>query len=179
MLDGNIGRAVIKTSAIKENQYTIKAPAKVFHSQDEVIEAFKSGALLCDFVCVLRFQGPKANGMPELHGLTPVLGAIAAQGYKVALVTDGRMSGASGKIPAALHVCPEACTGGAIAKIQSGDMMLVDAANGRLQVLAEDFDQRSAAQIDITHNQNGCGRELFSLFRDKVGAAEAGASVFF
>jgi len=130
-----------------------------------------------DFVCVVKQQGPKANGMPELHGLTPVLGVLQGKGYKVALVTDGRMSGASGKIPAAIHVCPEALSGGAISKIQDGDLIRLDIINGTLEVL-EDLDSRELPEVSIS-TAHGFGRELFSSFRTSVGSADKGATILF
>ena len=177
MLDGNLGQAVLKTSAVKPERHIIEAPARVFHDQEAVKTAFMAGELNSDFVCVLRFQGPKANGMPELHALTPILGVCQDRGHNVAFVTDGRMSGASGKVPAAIHVSPEAAVGGPIARIRDGDVILVDAANGRLEVLADGFATRPAAQADLTENAHGLGRELFATFRASVGPAGAGAAV--
>lgn len=178
VLKGNVGRAVIKISAIKPEQYVIEAPAKVFHTQEAVKQAFEAGELNQDFICVVRFQGAKANGMPELHGLTPILGSLQSKGYKVALVTDGRMSGASGKVPAAIHLSPEALAGGNIAKIEDGDIIKLDANAGTLTVLADDFESRQPVTIDLSDNEFGCGRELFQLFRDNAGSAEQGASIF-
>ncbi len=179
LLEGNIGRAVIKTSALKPNQSIIKAPAKVFHSQEQVKEAFAEGKLDEDFVCVVSFQGPRANGMPELHGLTPILSTVQARGFQVALVTDGRMSGASGKIPAAIHVSPEASAGGPIGKIHDGDIIEVNITTGELRVETENFLDRTDAVVDLSRYQKGCGRELFAGFRERVGLAEDGGSVFF
>lgn len=179
LLEGNIGRGIIKTSSLKSDQHIIKAPAKVFNSQEAVKEAFNAGQLDEDFICVVPFQGPKANGMPELHGLTPILSALQAKGFKVALVTDGRMSGASGKIPAAIHVSPEALAGGGIAKVKTGDMIEVNALTGELSVETNDFEGRQLETVDLSHYHQGCGRELFTAFRDKVGLAEDGASLFF
>ena len=181
MLTGSLGKAVIKISAVKPERHVIEAPAVVFHDQHELQEAFKRGELNKDFVAVVRFQGPKANGMPELHRLTPPLGVLQDRGFKVALVTDGRMSGASGKVPAAIHVTPEACDGGAIAKIQNGDMIRLDAVNGTLEVLvdAAEFAARPLAEANLDDNGFGMGRELFAPFRRHVGPADAGASVFF
>ncbi|MGH1543646.1 MAG: phosphogluconate dehydratase [Arenicella sp.] len=179
LLDGNLGRSVIKTSALKTEQLYIRAPSRVFYSQDQVKQAFTAGELNRDFVCVLSFQGPQANGMPELHGLTPILSTIQARGYQVALVTDGRMSGASGKIPAAIHISPEACAGGAIGKIRDGDMVTLDVANGELSVDAEGFSERELNDVDLSSYQYGCGRELFNGFRQTVGLAEDGGSVLF
>ncbi|WP_137132492.1 phosphogluconate dehydratase [Rhizobium sp. FY34] len=181
MLHGNLGKAVIKISAVKPERHVVEAPAIVFNDQQELQEAFKRGELNRDFVAVVRFQGPKANGMPELHRLTPPLGVLQDRGLKVALVTDGRMSGASGKVPAAIHVTPEACDGGAIAKIQNGDMIRLDAVNGTLEVLvdAAEFAARPLAEVNLEDNEFGMGRELFAPFRRHVGPADAGASVFF
>ena len=178
-LHGNLGEAVIKISAVKPDDQIIQAPARVFHSQEAVKQAFEAGELAQDCIVVVRFQGPSANGMPELHGLSPSLGVLQARGFKVALVTDGRMSGASGKIPAAIHVSPEAAKGGAIACIQDGDLIRLDAVKGELQVLVEDFAQRQPVTLDLTANQSGFGRELFSSSRQSVGNATQGASIFF
>ncbi len=179
VLSGNLGQAVIKTSAVKPERHVIEAPARVFRDQDEVKAAFQSGALARDFVCVLRFQGPQANGMPELHALTPVLGSLQERGFRVALVTDGRMSGASGKVPAAIHVTPEAAAGGPIARVRDGDVIRVDATAGRLDVLvdAAEFAGRAPAEADLSANASGIGRELFAAFRSHVGPAESGAAV--
>ena len=180
MLDGNIGRAVIKTSAVKPEHRFVEAPARVFHDQDDMQNAFKAGKLTGDFVAVIRFNGPRANGMPELHKLTPTLGILQARGQKVALVTDGRMSGASGKIPAAIHVTPEALDGGVIGKVQDGDMVRLDAKNGILELLVdkEVLEQRSQVKPDLTANTHGMGRELFETFRQVASHADKGASVF-
>lgn len=178
-LTGNLGEAVIKVSAVKPERRIIEAPAKVFHDQEEVKAAFKAGELTGDFVCVVRFQGPKANGMPELHSLTPVLGVLQERGQQVALVTDGRMSGASGKVPAAIHLSPEAVEGGAIAKIRDGDLIRLDAESGELNVLAADFDSRANATANLDANEAGLGRELFQVFRQAVGPASSGASSLF
>jgi phosphogluconate dehydratase len=181
LLDGNLGRAVIKVSAVKPEHVKISAPARIFHSQAALEEAFKAGELYCDVVAVVRFQGPKAIGMPELHKLTPLLGAVQARGFQVALVTDGRMSGASGKVPAAIHVTPEAADGGPIARIKDGDMIHLDAENGTLVLAVEPVElaARHNAHADLEGHQQGVGRELFGFFRQTVGAADAGASVFF
>ncbi len=180
VLMGNLGRAVIKTSAIKEERHIIEAPAKVFHSQDEMMAAFKAGQLNEDVVAVVRFQGPKACGMPELHRMTPPLAVLQERGLKVALVTDGRMSGASGKVPAAIHVTPEAADGGPIAKIRDGDIIRIDAVAGTLSVLVdtEEFNRRAPVQVDLSRNEYGVGRELFASFRDRAGRADQGASIF-
>ncbi|TNM66049.1 phosphogluconate dehydratase [Aliirhizobium smilacinae] len=180
MLTGNVGLGVIKISAVKPERHIIEAPAVVFQDQQGLQDAFKRGELNRDFVAVVRFQGPKANGMPELHRLTPPLGVLQDRGFKVALVTDGRMSGASGKVPAAIHMTPEASDGGAIAKIRDGDMIRLDAVAGTLEVLvdAAEFDARIPAVADLSENEFGMGRELFSAFRRNVGRADQGASVF-
>lgn len=174
VLDGDLGRAVIKISAVKPEHHLVEAPAIVFESQDDFIARFKAGELDRDFVAVLRFQGPRANGMPELHRLTPALGALQDRGFHVALVTDGRMSGASGKVPAAIHVSPEAALGGAIARVRDGDIVRIDAPAGRLTVAAEGFAVRSPAIAPATV-QAGMGRELFTGFRQLCGPAEEGA----
>ncbi|MEZ5847981.1 MAG: phosphogluconate dehydratase [Geminicoccaceae bacterium] len=180
LLAGNLGRAVIKVSAVKPERQVIEAPAIVFNDQGELQSAFRAGELERDFVAVVRFQGPAANGMPELHKLTPPLGVLQDKGFKVALVTDGRMSGASGKVPAAIHLTPEALHGGPIARIRDGDMIRLDAGAGTLEILADDaeFLQREVASIDLRHYHEGMGRELFATFREAVGGAEKGASVF-
>ena len=179
LLDGNLGRAVIKISAVKPERQLIEAPARVFHHQDEMLAAFKRGELERDFVAVVRFQGPRANGMPELHKLTPALGVLQDKGFKVALVTDGRMSGASGKVPAAIHLTPEAAGGGPIAKLRDGDPVRLDAAAGRLEALvdAAAWGAREPATADLDQHQDGLGRELFAPFRAAVGPAERGAAV--
>ena len=181
MLAGNIGRAVIKISAVKPERHVIEAPAIVFNDQQELQEAFKAGKLNRDFVAVVRFQGPKSNGMPELHRLTPPLGVLQDRGFTVALVTDGRMSGASGKVPAAIHLTPEASEGGPIARIRDGDMIRLDAVSGTLEVLvdAAEFGARAPAVVDLDGNEYGMGRELFAPFRRAAGTADMGASVLF
>lgn len=181
MLTGNIGKAVIKISAVKPDRYVIEAPAVIFHSQHDIQAAFKSGKLDKDFVAVVRFQGPKANGMPELHKLTPPLGVLQDRGFKVALLTDGRMSGASGKVPAAIHLTPEAAEGGPIARIREGDIIRLDAINGTVEVLvdADEFAARKPAIADLSDNEFGMGRELFAPFRRAVGPADEGASVLY
>ncbi|MFC3321079.1 phosphogluconate dehydratase [Mesorhizobium cantuariense] len=180
VLSGNLGHAVIKTSAVKPERRVIEAPAKVFDSQQGLNEAFKAGTLTGDFIAVIRFQGPKANGMPELHKLTTVLGILQDRGQRVALVTDGRMSGASGKVPAAIHVTPEAVEDGPIARIHEGDIIRLDADAGTLEVLvpAGDFALRRTADADLIGNEFGFGRELFAGFRQLVGRADHGASAF-
>ena len=180
VLDGDIGRAIIKTSAIASERHVIEAPARVFHSQEELQQAFRAGELKGDMVAVVRFQGPKANGMPELHKLMPPLGVLQDRGHKVALVTDGRLSGASGKVPAAIHVTPEAAEGGSIAKIRDGDTVRIDAVTGRLDVLvpAADWAARALATCDLEPSHWGVGRELFAPFRAAVGPADQGATIF-
>jgi phosphogluconate dehydratase len=180
VLHGNLGHAVIKISAVKRERRTIEAPAVVFHEQEALHEAFKAGLLDRDFVAVVRYQGPKANGMPELHKLTPMLSVLQDRGYKVALVTDGRMSGASGKVPAAIHVTPEALDDGPIGRIHDGDMIRVDAVAGSLEVLvdAAEFSSRTAAVPDLSANGHGLGRELFANFRRLAHRADEGATVF-
>ncbi|SFI42207.1 phosphogluconate dehydratase [Albimonas pacifica] len=179
LLGGNLGKAVIKVSAVKPENHVIEAPARVFHDQEAVKAAFKAGEFDRDLIVVVRFQGPRANGMPELHSLTPPLGVTLDRGHKVALVTDGRMSGASGKVPAAIHLSPEAADGGPIARIRDGDMIRLDATAGTLEVLvpAEEFEAREPARPDLSANHEGIGRELFAAFRASVGAAETGAAV--
>ena len=174
---GNLGLGVMKISAVKQEYHTIEAPARVFRDQGAVKAAFQAGELDRDCVVVVRYQGPRANGMPELHGLTPVLSVLQGRGHKVALVTDGRMSGASGKVPAAIHVAPEALDGGLIAKVQDGDIVRVDAAGGRLEVLTEGVEERALVHPDLEANEHGLGRELFSIFRQSAGRADAGAGV--
>ena len=180
VLEGDLGRAVIKTSAVAEERHVIEAPARVFHDQSELQAAFKKGELNGDVVAVVRFQGPKANGMPELHKLMPPLGVLQDRGHRVALVTDGRLSGASGKVPAAIHVTPEAAEGGDIARIRVGDIVRVDAVAGRLEVKVPpaEWAARRPAEADLAHYHSGVGRELFTAFRASVGSAENGASVF-
>ena len=180
VLKGNIGTAVIKSSSIPDDRHVIEAPAKVFHSQEELHAAFKAGDLNCDHVAVIRFQGPKACGMPELHRLTPPLAVLQNRGLKVALVTDGRMSGASGKVPAAIHVTPEAADGGPIGRIQNGDIIRIDADKGTLEVLVDavEFAARPLATADLSGNNWGTGRELFAAFRKLAGPADQGASIF-
>lgn len=176
-LKGNLGRGVIKVSAVDPDRHIIEAPARVFSGQQEVKDAWRAHKLDRDCVIVVRFQGPKANGMPELHGLTPTLSVLQDRGFNVALVTDGRMSGASGKVPAAIHVSPEAVDGGLIAKIQDGDLIRVDAVAGTLDVLTEGVAEREAATPDLSDNGHGIGRELFEVFRQTVGRADDGAGV--
>ena len=180
VLDGPLGRAVIKSSSIPDDRHLIEAPARVFHSQEDLGAAFKRGELHGDVVAVVRFQGPKANGMPELHRMTPPLAVLQELGFRVALVTDGRMSGASGKVPAAIHVTPEAAEGGMIARIRDGDIIRIDIAKGRLDFIGDpiEFAARPLAQQDLSKNEVGVGRELFQGFRHLVGPADHGASIF-
>ena len=180
LLDGNLGRSVIKTSALKPEQFLIEAEAIVFESQEALQTAFKKGELEKDFIAVVRYQGPKANGMPELHGLMPSLGVLQDKGFKVAIITDGRMSGASGKVPSAIHVSPEALDGGMLAKVQTGDMIRFDAKNGEILLLVDDktLAKRVVETPNLSANQHGFGRELFVSVRQAIGVAEEGATVF-
>ena len=177
-MKGNLGTAISKISAVKEERHIIEAPALVFHEQQEIIDAFKAGKLDRDFIAVLRFQGPKAKGMPELHKMTPPLGVLQDRGFNVALVTDGRMSGASGKIPSAIHLTPEAIDGGPISKVRDGDMIRLDATTGNLEVLisAAELEARPTAKADLSHNQHGLGRDLFATFRQMVNGSTEGAT---
>jgi len=181
LMSGNLGRAVIKTSAVKEEHRVIKAPAKVFLSQDALRVAFENDELNHDFVAVVAYQGPRANGMPELHKMTPLLGVLLDRGYKVALVTDGRMSGASGKVPAAIHVSPECLLDGPLRKVRDGDMIHVDANTGELNALVDEkqWQAREPVHPDLSRKTINMGRELFTAFRHHVSSAELGAvSVF-
>ncbi len=177
LVQGNLGRAVIKTSAMPGDHFVIEAPAIVFDDQSDVIAAFKAGRLNKDFVAIVRFQGPRANGMPELHQLTPSLASLQSKGYKVALVTDGRMSGASGSVPAAIHVTPECLSGGPLARVRDGDIIRLDCDRGVLEAKVPEsvWQQREAATQGHAANQYGMGRELFASFRRNSGDAEAGA----
>lgn len=176
-LQGDLGTGVMKVSAVKPELHDITAPARVFETQEAVKAAFQAGEFDQDTVVIVRFQGPKANGMPELHALTPSLSVCLDRGIKIALVTDGRMSGASGKVPAAIHVSPEAADGGPLAYVQDGDMVRVDAVNGILENLAPDWRNRTPAAPDLSDNGHGVGRELFEIFRQTAGPAVAGAGV--
>ena len=176
-LKGNLGRGVIKSSAVAKERHIIEAPARVFHTQEAVKDAFKAGELTSDTVIVVRFQGPKSNGMPELHGLTPTMAVLQDRGLRVALVTDGRMSGASGKVPSAIHLSPEAADNGPISLIKDGDIIRLDATKGTIDVLGVDLSTRSPAIADLTGNGNGVGRELFEVFRRNVGLSSEGAAV--
>ncbi|MDT0683757.1 phosphogluconate dehydratase [Roseicyclus sp. F158] len=175
-LEGNLGRAVMKVSAVAPERHVIEAKARIFHDQAEVKEAFRNGEFTEDTIVVVRFQGPQANGMPELHNLTPVLAVLQDRGLKVALVTDGRMSGASGKVPAAIHLSPEGASGGPIARLRTGDRVRVDAVAGSISVLEDDFDAREPVTPDLSGNRFGLGRELFETFRRQAGPSTEGAS---
>jgi phosphogluconate dehydratase len=180
LLRGNLGRAVIKVSAVPHDCHVIEAPAIVFNAQEELLAAFKAGQLQRDFVAVVRFQGPRANGMPELHKLTPPLAVLQGQGFKVALVTDGRMSGASGKVPAAIHVSPEALAGGALGKLRDGDIVRLDAVAGTLDAVIDPAlwaarEVATIAESQTRANGRGLGRELFASMRRNVLSAEEGA----
>ena len=188
LLQGNLGRSVIKVSAVPDDRHVIEAPARVFDSQEDLLAAFKAGELerACEasaqrgMICVVRWQGPQANGMPELHKLTPPLAVLQGKGYRVALVTDGRMSGASGKVPAAIHISPEAATGGPLAKVHDGDVIRLDAVTGELNVLISEAEwaARSVATLpaDLAlRNGVGMGRQLFASMRRNAVTAEEGA----
>jgi len=175
---GNLGRAVVKISAVDEEYHRITAPARVFTSQDDFKRAFNDGELEMDFIAVLANQGPAAIGMPELHKLTPYLGLLQNRGFKVALLTDGRMSGASGKVLAAIQATPEAARGGPIGKIRDGDTITICARTGELSVAAEDIDERDAGADERDSHSYGIGRELFAAFRERASSAEEGASFF-
>ncbi len=177
LLSGNLGRAVMKTSAVPEENQIIEAPAVVFNNQNEIAAHFEAGELNKDCIIVVRFQGPSANGMPELHKLMPPLGVLMDKGYKVALVTDGRLSGASGKVPSAIHVTPEAYNGGLLAKVKNGDIIRVNALTGELQLRVdeEELNKRQPFEADLTAERSGCGRELFGALRRHLSGAEEGA----
>ncbi|WP_127108746.1 phosphogluconate dehydratase [Pararhodobacter zhoushanensis] len=178
-LNGNLGRGVIKISAVDPSRHVIEAKARVFSDQAQVKTAFQAGEFTEDTIVVVRFQGPRANGMPELHSLTPVLAVLQDRGLKMALVTDGRMSGASGKVPAAIHVAPEAAAGGPIAKLRDGDLVRLDAVTGALEVLEDGFAAREAVSADLSANDWGCGRDLFARLRGGATDATEGASILF
>ncbi|MET1078469.1 MAG: phosphogluconate dehydratase [Pseudomonas sp.] len=179
VMTGNLGRGVMKVSAVAPEHQVVEAPARVFQDQQALAEAFKAGELECDMVAVMRFQGPRCNGMPELHKMTPFLGVLQDRGFKVALVTDGRMSGASGKIPAAIHVCPEAFDGGPLARVRDGDIIRVDGVNGELQVLVDEAEWAARTPAEsLIDSGEGCGRELFSFMRLAFSSADQGASAF-
>lgn len=181
LLQGNLGRSVVKVSAVAPEHRVVRAPAVVVHDQADLLALFNAGKLEKDLIAVVRYQGPRANGMPELHKLTPPLAVLQDKGFKVALVTDGRMSGASGKVPAAIHLSPEALADGPIARVQDGDMITLDCERGvlELEVDAATFAARSVTHPDLAHNGHGTGRELFGLFRHNASAPEQGASPLF
>ena len=180
LLQGNLGRSVIKVSAVKPEHQIVQAPAIVFDDQEELLAAYKRGELQRDFVAVVRGQGPRANGMPELHSLTPTLTNLQDQGFKVALVTDGRMSGASGKVPAAIHITPEVVAQGPLGRVRTGDVILLDAVAGTLDALvpAEEWNARELVALDREAHHHGMGRNLFGGMRHTVTGAEQGAASF-
>ena len=177
-LNGNLGSAVMKVSAVEKSRRKITAPVRVFNDQQSVIDAFRAGEFTHDVIIAVRYQGPRANGMPELHNLTPSMSVLQSRGLKVALITDGRMSGASGKVPAAIHMSPEALDEGPIAYLQNGDIVTVDAINGSINVENIKVFDRKVNHPDLSNNNFGVGRELFDIFRNNAGPAKAGASVF-
>ncbi|MDB3882786.1 phosphogluconate dehydratase [Amylibacter sp.] len=177
-LNGNLGSAVMKVSAVEKSRRKITAPVRVFNDQQSVIDAFRAGEFTNDVIIAVRYQGPRANGMPELHNLTPSMSVLQSRGLKVALITDGRMSGASGKVPAAIHMSPEALDEGPIAYLQNGDIVTVDAINGSINVESIKVFDRKVNHPDLSNNSFGVGRELFDIFRNNAGPAKAGASVF-
>jgi phosphogluconate dehydratase len=179
LLNGVLGRAVMKTSAVKAEHLVIEAPAVVFEDQDALQAAYRRGDLNKDFVAVVRFQGPQANGMPELHNLTPPLGVLLDKGFKVALVTDGRMSGASGKVPAAIHVTPEAADGGPLAYVRDGDIVRLDAHKGMLEIKVAPRELMARERAPAPPSAPGYGRELFGLMRRAAGPADTGACSLF
>jgi phosphogluconate dehydratase len=176
LVTGNLGRATFKTSAVDESRWTVEAPVRVFIDQNDALAAFKAGELDRDVIVVIRFQGPAANGMPELHKLTPPLGVLQDKGFKVALITDGRMSGASGKVPAAIHLSPEGARGGAIAKLQDGDVVRLCASRGALDVLVDEAEWAARMPIPMPPQHVGTGRELFAMMRATADEAEKGGS---
>ena len=176
-LNGNLGRGVMKVSAVAPEPHINEAPCRIFDDQRDVKPAFQRGEFTADTVVVVRFQGPRANGMPELHSLSPTLAVLQDRGLKVALVTDGRMSGASGKVPSAIHVSPEAALGGPLARLRDGDVVRVDAVAGTLDVIGVDLSTREPATADLSRNGHGVGRELFEVFRRNVGLASDGAGM--
>ncbi|MGU2304330.1 phosphogluconate dehydratase [Pseudomonas aeruginosa] len=179
LMEGNLGRGVMKVSAVAPEHQVVEAPVRIFHDQASLAAAFKAGELERDLVAVVRFQGPRANGMPELHKLTPFLGVLQDRGFKVALVTDGRMSGASGKVPAAIHVSPEAIAGGPLARLRDGDRVRVDGVSGELRVLVDDAEWQARSLEPAPQDDNlGCGRELFAFMRNAMSSAEEGACSF-
>ena len=177
-LNGNLGSAVMKVSAVEKSRRKITAPVRVFNDQQSVIDAFRAGEFTNDVIIAVRYQGPRANGMPELHNLTPSMSVLQSRGLKVALITDGRMSGASGKVPAAIHMSPEALDEGPIAYLQNGDIVTVDAINGSINVENIKVFDRKVNHPNLSNNSFGVGRELFDIFRNNAGPAKAGASVF-
>ena len=176
LLKGTLGAGIMKVSAVLPERHVVEAPARVFDDQEAVKAAFKAGEFTGDTVVVVRFQGPKANGMPELHSLTPTLSVLQDRGLKVALLTDGRMSGASGKVPAAIHVAPEAAEGGPLSRLRDGDLIRVDAVSGKIDVLTEGALDRAPVTPDLSANRFGIGRELFEVFRQNAGPATSGAA---
>ena len=178
LMQGNLGRGVMKVSAVDPEHQVVEAPALVFEDQLDLVEAFKAGKLERDFVAVVRFQGPRSNGMPELHKMTPYLGVLQDRGFKVALVTDGRMSGASGKIPAAIHVCPEAFDGGPLARVRDGDLIRLDGTTGELLLQIDEAEFAAREPTARPAQAIGCGRELFAFMRHNFSSAEQGASAF-
>ncbi|MDK2352818.1 phosphogluconate dehydratase [Pseudomonas paraeruginosa] len=179
LMEGNLGRGVMKVSAVAPEHQVVEAPVRIFHDQASLAAAFKAGELERDLVAVVRFQGPRANGMPELHKLTPFLGVLQDRGFKVALVTDGRMSGASGKVPAAIHVSPEAIAGGPLARLRDGDRVRVDGVSGELRVLIDEAEWQARSLEPAPQDGNlGCGRELFAFMRNAMSSAEEGACSF-
>ena len=179
LLQGNLGRGVLKVSAVDQAHWQVKAPCRVFDEQDDFVVAFQAGELDRDCVAVLRFQGPRANGMPELHKLMPYLGVLQDRGHQVALVTDGRMSGASGKVPAAIHLCPEAAIGGPLAYLRDGDLVALDAGQGQLKVQLDEAElQARTPALQPQSVRRGLGRELFAFMRGEASPAEQGGSVF-
>jgi phosphogluconate dehydratase len=181
LLQGNLGRSVVKVSAVKPEHRVVRAQAVVVSDQQDLLTLFNEGKLERDLIAVVRYQGPRANGMPELHKLTPPLAVLQDKGFKVALVTDGRMSGASGKVPAAIHLSPEALSNGPIARVRDGDWITLDCERGvlELEVDARTLARRRIKHPDLSANEHGSGRELFGLFRENAGAAESGASPLF
>jgi len=179
LMRGNLGRSVIKVSAVKSEHRVVEAPARVFEAQDDVMKSFEAGELERDVVVVVRYQGPRANGMPELHKLTPALASLQSKGFKVALVTDGRMSGASGTVPAAIHVTPECLSGGPLTKVRDGDILRLDSYAGTLTVRVPDdvLAQRVSTPPVLEGNEYGMGRDLFRVFRANAAAAEEGGGV--
>jgi phosphogluconate dehydratase len=181
LLKGNLGQSVIKTSAVESRYWRIEAPARIFESQEALAGSLNRAEVSGDFIAVIRGQGPKANGMPELHQLLPALSSLLSRGRRVAIVTDGRMSGASGKVPAAIHLTPEALDAGPIARLRDGDMITLDAEAGRLDVHLDESTlmSRQAQLPDLSHNASGTGRELFARLRALAGAADTGGSILY